>query len=458
VGAAVTDAMPRRRGAAHLRLPTALLLTALLLAVLAPVTPPARAAGPGGTPTSPATRKPPPPAANPRPTESTYPRPANGCAGPQGVYTGSTPWPQVMLDPPRIWPLSTGAGQLVAVVGTGVDPDNAQFDAGQVLPEINLLTGPGAPDCDGRGTFAAGIVAAHPASATTFAGVAPDARLLPIRCAQATASGDQPADPDLLASAIDAAVDAHATVILIVVPAAGDSTALKASVSHALAAGAVLVSPAVATQTEAGLSGDTISYPTALPGVIGVAAVDQHGAAVQQEHGSFVALAAPGANLVSTTAGSFGHVGERWNVNDPSFAAAYVAGVVALLRAYQPSLTPRQVATRLTLTASPPPGGGHDPYLGWGTLDAYAAVSAVLPANVPGPASQASAKGPTRIAPAVVRPPRPGPDELGGQLALLVVGLALLAVVVFAALRRGRARGFRPGRVTTPGSGWPDAS
>ncbi|HEX3592341.1 MAG TPA: type VII secretion-associated serine protease mycosin, partial [Pseudonocardiaceae bacterium] len=61
---------------------------------------------------------------------------AAGCSTPKGVYTGQTPWAQKLVDAPGIWPLSTGSGVLVAVVGTGVDASNAQFGDGQVLPEI----------------------------------------------------------------------------------------------------------------------------------------------------------------------------------------------------------------------------------------------------------------------------------------------------------------------------------
>ena len=66
---------------------------------------------------------------------------AAGCTVPKGTYTGQTPWAQKLLDPGRIWPLTTGSGVTVAVVGTGVDPANAQFGSETVLPAIDLLGG-----------------------------------------------------------------------------------------------------------------------------------------------------------------------------------------------------------------------------------------------------------------------------------------------------------------------------
>ncbi|HKN97039.1 MAG TPA: peptidase S8, partial [Pseudonocardiaceae bacterium] len=52
---------------------------------------------------------------------------AAGCSSPKGVYPGVIPWAQKLVDAPKIWPLTTGSGVLVAVVGTGVDASNAQF-------------------------------------------------------------------------------------------------------------------------------------------------------------------------------------------------------------------------------------------------------------------------------------------------------------------------------------------
>lgn len=364
---------------------------------------------------------------------------AAGCARPEGVYRGSTPWPQQLLDLPRIWPLSRGAGQLVAVVGTGIDPANAQFAHGQVLPQINLINGGTRADCDGRGTFAAGIVAAQPDPATTFAGVAPAAKLLPVRVTEAVGGASQPPAPGTVATAISTAVAQHATVILVVVPAASDSPALRAAVRSALKTGVVVVSPAAGSQ-----AGD-VSYPTALPGVIGVGGLTENGGPMQAEAGD-VALAAPGAGLVSTAAGaSGGHLGQRWGVSDPSFGAAFVAGAVALLRSYQPSLTPAQILARLEVTASRPPSGGDDPRLGWGTLDAYAAVASTLPASIPAPGSTVVPQRARRVAPMTAGPAPAGPDRAPGEIALLGVCLAVLTALMATVARRGSSRRWRAG-------------
>ncbi len=354
------------------------------------------------------------------------------CATPKGVYTGPVPWAQNLLDPARLASLSNGSGVLVAVLGTGVDPGNAQFSAGQVLPEIDLLAnGPAAPDCDGQGTFAAGIVAARTSPATSFAGLAPGARILPVRYA----STSQPAgggDPNLLATAINRAVAASAGVILIMVPATVDSNALQLAVQNANAAGDVVISPAVGSQP------DATSYPTATPGVIGVGALGQTGLPVQQEAGDYIAIGAPAANLVGTSAGARGQLGQVWPVTAPAYAAAYVAGAVALLRSYRPDLDPDQLSTRLILTATHPHGAGHDPRLGWGGLDAYAAVSADLPANAVAPTIGST----DRTVPQPAAQAGPSSTNAGVIGLFVLLGLVLIGivVVVLTILRRGRAR------------------
>jgi hypothetical protein len=371
------------------------------------------------------------------------PAAAAGCSTPKGTYTGQTPWAQKLVDPARIWPLATGSGVTVAVISTGVDPANAQFAQGTVLPAIDLIPS-AAPDCDGRGTFAAGIVAAQSNPATTFAGVAPGARILPIRYTQSTTDTvNQGGAPDALATAINRAVAASANVILVGVPAMSDSGALDAAVANALAAGDVVVSPAAATQ--AGVR----SYPTALSGVLAVGAVNESGGAVQTESGSYVALGGPGANLVSTSAGAGGKLGHAWPVQDPSFAAAYVAGAAALLRSYRPDLSPAQIAARLTLTASRPAGGGHDGHIGWGVVDAYAAVSATLPADVAGPGA-APVVAPQSVAAAARSAPVVSPYRWAGIAAVLAVLVAGAIAIGAVTVRRGRARGWRLGRVQVP--------
>ncbi|MBP2471526.1 hypothetical protein JOF53_000398 [Crossiella equi] len=344
---------------------------------------------------------------------------AQQCASPQGTYGGPVSWAQRLVGAERVWPLTDGAGQRVAVVAPGVEAD------GQLAGRVRDA----GADCDGRGTFAAGLIAAQPDRDTTFTGIAPGAQILAVRM---TGS-----DPDALAAAINRAVDGGATVVAVLAPALGSSGALVSAVRNAQANDVVLVASA------AGDKPGTKTYPGALPGVLAVGAVDAHGGAVSAEAGDHLSLAGPGTDLVSTSAGGAGH---RWGVSSSLFGAAYVAAAAALVRGYRPELTAEQVRTRLLVTASGG-SGGHSAAVGWGIVDPYAAVTAELPKNVRAPVVGASTGERPRPTVAIAAgPPGPGEHEkLPGALAVLGVLTAGIAVVATAAVRRGKARGWRMG-------------
>ncbi len=367
-----------------------------------------------------------------------------GCTAPTGVYQQGVPWAQQLLDPARVWPVADGSRQLVAVVGTGVDAGNRQL-ADRVLPGKDLTgRGDARDDCDGRGTVAAGMIAASAEDSTTFAGLAPAAKILPVRYVQSHRNSTAEPDPDLLAAGIRAAIKASATVICVAVPANRDSGALHAALRQAEQADVVVVSPAIIgdDRQTAGRS-----YPTADPAVLGVAAVDRSGRAVSTESGDYVDVSAPGAGLVAAAAGTGSGGGQLWPVRDPSAAAGYAAGVVALVRSYRPELSAGEIVSRLEQTATRPASDGHDPRLGWGTVDPYAAVTAELP----GGHRSAGRSAPTAIAAAQrpaahVDPRRFWVLLLGFGALVLTVALVLGVTVV----RAGRARGWRPARRVLP--------
>jgi len=124
-------------------------------------------------------------------------------------------------------------------------------------------------------------------------------------------------------------------------------------------------------------------------------------------------------------------------IQGTSFAAPYVAGTAALVRARFPALSAKQVVQRVKATAHTP-AGGWSPTVGYGMVDPVAAVSDVLPADV---TAQSARNGAAQVAPPV---PALAPNTTPRTVAFAGSAAALAAVLVtFAVLdatRRHRRR------------------
>lgn len=357
---------------------------------------------------------------------------AAACALKQTEPLTQRPWSSQRLDFERVWPLSTGAGVTVGVVDSGVDARHPQL-AGHVSAGYSVLDGGRADsDCVGHGTAVAGIIAARQLPGVGFAGVAPGARIVPVRETSEQGNGTVRD----LAAGITAAVELGAQVINVSVVTAQDDPALRAAVRAALDRQVVVVAAAGNDFGE----GNPVLYPAAYPGVLAVGAIDQSGAASSFSEGGTVGVVAPGSNLISTGAGGTGLVGSQGGT---SFAAPFVAGTAALVRAYLPDLTAAQVVHRIEVTADHPAGPLPDPKLGWGVVNPYRAVTAVLPEEDARAGSTSPTSSPVPHPAAAAT--RPG----GGGLALGLAGAAVLLVAAIGALARflprGRARGWKPG-------------
>jgi membrane-anchored mycosin MYCP len=287
------------------------------------------------------------------------------------------PWPLRRLDPQAAWPLSRGRGVVVAVIDSGVSTHHVKL-AGRILPGRDFVDegGDGTCDADGHGTAIAGIIAASdtaPDNGAPFYGIAPDARILPVRVLPDSKQSTDETLPGRIADAIRWAADNGATIINLSLTTP-DTPDLAGAVSYAQSKNVLLVAAA-------GNEGGTVRdnqpvYPAAYPGVVAVAGVDSDGNHVTTSNtGAYVAVAAPGLNIDAPATRGNGYVTD---VNGgTSFAAAYVSGVAALIRAYDPALPASGVARRLRLTADAPPDG-HDDEVGFGVVNPYRAVSATL--------------------------------------------------------------------------------
>jgi membrane-anchored mycosin MYCP len=357
------------------------------------------------------------------------------------------------LDLPRVWQLTRGAGQRVAVIDTGVSRHRRLPD---VVPGGDyVFTGDGTQDCDAHGTLVAGIItAAADSKADSFSGVAPDVTLISIRQSSAKfVSASDPSssgigDVDTMAKAVRTAADLGASVINIsavaCVPVTSelDDRALGAALAYAVDVKNAVVVAAAGNTGGAGqcppqrpdATWQTVSVAVSPAWyddyVLTVGSVNADGTpSAFTLAGPWVDVAAIGEAVTSLSSAP---------VSGTSYAAPVVSGLAALVRARFPALTARQVTQRIEATAHHPPAGWN-PLVGNGTVDALAAVTtdASSPGNV--------AKPPPARVP-IATPPSPRPTNshardtaLRGATMCLI---ALMCALIIGAARR-RLRGSR---------------
>jgi len=317
---------------------------------------------------------------------SGLPGPVPGCPPQHGTAAPDlAPWPQQELGFAQVWNRTKGAGVTVAVVDSGVDA-NPQFGS-RVIAGPDLVAGtkrgiPAGADCVGHGTAVASIIAAAPVKGVTFTGVAPAARILSVKI-----SGTDTFPTTVTAEGIMDAVQFGADVINLSLSSPDDIPALRHAVAYALSHNVVVVA---AAGNDLPQQGTGPFYPAAYPGVLSVGAAGPGGVLASfSDQRTPVAVVAPGVNVTSAYPGTFPDAYAP-DQNGTSFAAAYASGVVALVRAAYPRLTPAEVVARIEATArgSTGPGTGH------GMVDPVRAVTAVLAGE---PGGQASASAGTRV-------------------------------------------------------------
>ncbi|MFI9642868.1 type VII secretion-associated serine protease mycosin [Micromonospora sp. NPDC051925] len=275
------------------------------------------------------------------------------------------------LNAATAWRTSTGRGVTVAVVDSGVDGGHPDL-AGQVLPGIDLVSPDGGdePDPVGHGTTVASLIAGRGDDRRGVVGLAPDARILPVRVLDDENRYD---DAMIVAKGVRWAVDNGARVINLSLGGSGDSPALAAALDYAFARDVVVVACTgnVATSTTS-----KVWYPAREPGVIAVAGLERDSENLWSGSitGHATTLTAPATGLVGARPPS-----NYWGVQGTSFAAPLVAATAALVRARYPDMSAGDVVNRLLSTAKDIGPTGRDDRFGYGLVDPVAALTADLP-------------------------------------------------------------------------------
>lgn len=326
----------------------------------------------------------------------------------------SKQWHLVKVQAEAAWGAATGNNALVAVVDSGVDlthPDLAANvvsypDADMVEPDgtcsgkPKVCTQDGAQDKNGHGTHVAGIIGAVANNGVGVAGVAPTAKILPVRVLDANGSGSI----DQIAAGITYAANKGAKVINLslgflsgqgqAVRLLGLLDPVENAINDAYARGAVVV--VAAGNDSVPLCAD----PAAYPNVICVGATDQF------DNISFYSNSdALHPNYVTAPGGwgygafSLGHnsptgvtcQGEIFStylrgndvwcspeagyegISGTSMAAPVVSGTAALLAGK--GLTAPAIIDCIKATADDLGAPGRDPIYGFGRVNAFRAAS-----------------------------------------------------------------------------------
>jgi subtilisin family serine protease len=393
------------------------------------------------------------------------------CAGParaDGVRDAQQ-WVLDAVQAPAAWQVTKGQGVTVAVIDSGVNPGVSDL-TGSVTSGPDL-TGVGTPASNPNwgmhGTWMASLIAGHGdnGGGSGIIGVAPQARVLSIRVItdqQDPGYSRYQHEPQArvqreLARAISYAVSHGAGVISMSLGYGNPSRAVRQALQDADNHNVVVVaSSGNLGGTAAARRHAPYSFPADYPGVLGVAAVGQDGASAGFSSDNLsVQVAAPGVRVPAQ-----GRDGRYWLVSGTSPACALTAGVVALVRSKYPTLTPPLVRKALTTTASHRPPGGYDDQVGFGTVDAAAALTAAgrLAALAAGSVQPQPKRGVLSGShfggsAAAVSPVPVGRRGLQSLVLYCLLGLACLAMVVAATSGLVVMRRQSPGESYPPD--WP---
>lgn len=304
------------------------------------------------------------------------------------------------IDGTEAWDRATGSGAVVAVIDTGVDATHPDL-RGRVLDGYDFSgaeTG-ATSDVVGHGTHVASIVAGGGAG---MAGVAPDAKIMPLKVFSDSASGFS---MEGYLRAIKYAADNGADVINISLGCGGTASCYSQSefdaISYANDRGVVVVAAAGNGDAAGmGMNNDATStpdYPSGydLPNIVSVTSSTRLGGwSTWSNYGARgVDLAAPGESILVARPGS-----AYTSVTGTSFSAPHVTGAIALLAAARPTASADEL--RATLVAAVDKVGDlASRTVSGGTLNADSALRTSVPsANAGGRPTLTAPKANARLA------------------------------------------------------------
>lgn len=276
-------------------------------------------------------------------------------------YNGSE-WHLPKIRAADAWNTAMGSGVTIAILDSGVLPTHPDL-AANLVPGWNFFdNNSNTADVYGHGTQVAGAAAGIANNGVGVAGVAGAAKIMPIRVTDTAGYGYY----STISQGITYAADRGARVANASFASLYSSSSVQSAAQYMKSKGGLFV-------VAAGNSGTNDGSP-AITSMIPVSATDSNDAKTSwSSFGSYVAVAAPGAGIWTTTS-SGGYAA----VSGTSFSSPITAGVVALMMAAKPTLSAGQVENLLYSTAVDLGAAGRDSSYGYGRIDAAAAVAAAI--------------------------------------------------------------------------------
>jgi subtilisin family serine protease len=293
----------------------------------------------------------------------------------------SSQWALNTTDFENVWNTTSGSGECVAVLDTGIDLAHPDL-AGRVAATDDL-TGQGVNDGYGHGTHVAGIIAADANNGIGVAGAAPGVSLLAVKVLQNNGVGNS----SWTSAGIIWAVDHGAKVINLSLgascppsaPAGCNTTDMQTALNYAQANDVMVIAAAGNDGDPTSAHYGNWSWPAADDWPIAVAATtenNQH--ATFSTQGSYVDVAAPGNDILSTMAPNSvlgGPTDNYEELSGTSMATPFVTAEAALLRAAYPSESAIQIRARIVGHVTDLGTPGPDPAFGAGLIDPAAALA-----------------------------------------------------------------------------------
>lgn len=271
-------------------------------------------------------------------------------------------WGLSKILAPQAWDLEFGQTSpvVVAVVDSGVDLDHPDL-RNKLMGGYDFVNNDSVPEDNvGHGTQMAGIIAAQTQNGIGIAGTSWLSIIMPVRVRDRLGGGTHRQMYEGFVYAVN-----HGARIINYSASGAHSNLKRAAVDYATSQGVLVMAP----------SGNdnlgTPQYPAAYDSVIAVGSTNINDEREStSNYGSYLDLAAPGVDILSTYAGG----GYSYSTGT-SGSAAFVSGLAALIWSRNPNLSPGQVRQLIEHYADDLGPVGVDQFFGHGRINAFRSVA-----------------------------------------------------------------------------------